>query len=400
LAFVLISCSRQGQLALSTRPAPLNFQVGESGSGSFTLANQGNAPLAYTLSTDSSNIKFSKTTGRISEKRSETVKLIATCESLGTSSETILVQSDGGEATLEVALNCTTAPNSTYNIDIRFIGDTTTDEQKAAFAQAELRWEGIITEEFEDAVLPAPNEIDSRLTQFCDPAEPNLTGETVDDLIILAKVGPIDGAGSPTSGNILAQAGPVLIRTGGDQLTLLGCMIFDEADIDELLRGGSFTNVVTHEMGHVLGIGTFWDEFFDRACPRAGNVGFTGTNSVIEFGVLTQTVDDAKPLIETQGGPGTACGHWDEGFYDAELMTGLAEAPGIRMPLSKLTIASLEDIGYTVDYSQADEYALPTCKPNCQLTEPQTQGGAWEVLLQPVASIDAKGNIVLLRQAE
>ena len=34
-------------------------------------------------------------------------------------------------------------------------------------------------------------------------------------------------------------------------------------------------------------------------------------------------------------------------------MTGFVDR---NMPISKLTIASLEDIGYTVDYSAADEY--------------------------------------------
>jgi len=38
-----------------------------------------------------------------------------------------------------------------------------------------------------------------------------------------------------------------------------------------------------------------------------------------------------------------------------ELMTGKVDG-AITFPLSKLTIASLEDLGYTVDYSAADDY--------------------------------------------
>lgn len=37
-------------------------------------------------------------------------------------------------------------------------------------------------------------------------------------------------------------------------------------------------------------------------------------------------------------------------------MTGFAENNGIAMPLSKLSIATLEDIGYTVNYAAAEEY--------------------------------------------
>ena len=38
-----------------------------------------------------------------------------------------------------------------------------------------------------------------------------------------------------------------------------------------------------------------------------------------------------------------------------ELMTGKVDG-ATSFPLSKLTIASLEDLGYTVDYSAADDY--------------------------------------------
>ena len=40
-------------------------------------------------------------------------------------------------------------------------------------------------------------------------------------------------------------------------------------------------------------------------------------------------------------------------------MTGYAESSG-NMPLSILTIAALEDLGYSVDYSAAEAYSLAT----------------------------------------
>ena len=46
--------------------------------------------------------------------------------------------------------------------------------------------------------------------------------------------------------------------------------------------------------------------------------------------------------------------HWDEDCLLDELMTGYVV--GTRMPLSTLTIASLEDSGYPVDYSVAGVY--------------------------------------------
>ena len=39
-------------------------------------------------------------------------------------------------------------------------------------------------------------------------------------------------------------------------------------------------------------------------------------------------------------------------------MTGYAESTG-TMPLSRLTIAAMQDLGYAVNYAAADSYSLP-----------------------------------------
>ena len=59
--------------------------------------------------------------------------------------------------------------------------------------------------------------------------------------------------------------------------------------------------------------------------------------------------------MEKDGGEGTRGGHWDEKCMDKELMTGYVEG-GPPMPISKLTLASVEDLGYTVNYGVADAY--------------------------------------------
>ena len=61
--------------------------------------------------------------------------------------------------------------------------------------------------------------------------------------------------------------------------------------------------------------------------------------------------------LETGGGPGTAGAHWSEAAFGNELMTGFIS--GIPDPLSTVTIGSLQDMGYTVNYSAADAYTLP-----------------------------------------
>ena len=61
--------------------------------------------------------------------------------------------------------------------------------------------------------------------------------------------------------------------------------------------------------------------------------------------------------LETTGGAGTVNAHWSEAVFDTELMTGFAESNS-NMPLSRLTIAALADLGYQVDYGAADSYQL------------------------------------------
>ena len=62
------------------------------------------------------------------------------------------------------------------------------------------------------------------------------------------------------------------------------------------------------------------------------------------------------PPVENLFGAGTAGAHWRESVFHAELMTGFIEVPGVQMPLSRITIASMKDLGYDVDYSQADTF--------------------------------------------
>lgn len=61
--------------------------------------------------------------------------------------------------------------------------------------------------------------------------------------------------------------------------------------------------------------------------------------------------------MENTGGPGTADGHWRETVFRNEMMSGFIAAPG--NPLSRMTAASLGDLGYKVDLRAAEPYVLP-----------------------------------------
>jgi hypothetical protein len=130
-------------------------------------------------------------------------------------------------------------------------------------------------------------------------------------------------------------------------------MEFDTSDLDRLAETGRLGDVILHEMGHVLGLGTSWlltgfvtDLLIDPAYTGRG-----GVAAHQELGGVRYV-----PL-ENEGGLGTVIGHWRESTFGDELMTGFLGGQPARM--SRMTIAALSDLGYGVDLSQADPYDLP-----------------------------------------
>jgi hypothetical protein len=61
--------------------------------------------------------------------------------------------------------------------------------------------------------------------------------------------------------------------------------------------------------------------------------------------------------VENGGGPGTRDAHWRESVFFDELMTGYV-GPGRDLPLSRVTIASLADLGYQINMAAADPFRL------------------------------------------
>ncbi|MEW2400290.1 leishmanolysin-related zinc metalloendopeptidase [Streptomyces sp. NPDC046862] len=232
------------------------------------------------------------------------------------------------------------ATTSPFQIEVRFLGGLT-NSQKSVFAEAADRWTRVIVGDLETAIIN------------------DLTGTVViDDLLIDAEGVPIDGVNHVP--NILGQAGPTRFRrddaASGAGLPAKGRMRFDSADLAQMEEEGSLLDVITHEMGHVLGIGTVWQDFgFLKNFPGPDPT-FVGPGAMEEFGRLTGE-GPAPVSVANVGGPGSAGGHWRESVFDNELMS--PNIDGSNNPLSRLTVASLRDLGYTVDLDAAQDYELP-----------------------------------------
>lgn len=223
---------------------------------------------------------------------------------------------------------------SPFTIVVRFLGGLTATQQDA-FAKAADRWATVI-------VGDLPNVL--------------VDGEEVDDVVILAQGVDIDGPGQ-----VLGQAGPTHFRPPAAGvaagLPAMGIMSFDTADLTDMEAAGTLNDVITHEMGHVLGIGTLWRLKGLLKGPNTNNPTFVGRAAMDEYARMRGDGAGRRVPVENTGGAGTRNGHWRETVFRTELMSGFISAVG--NPLSRLTAASLADLGYQVDLDRAEQFQLP-----------------------------------------
>lgn len=233
----------------------------------------------------------------------------------------------GGEVGAEAALAAAVSP---FTIVVRFLGGLT-ENQKNAFKAAADRWTSVIVGD-----LPSVQ----------------VDGEAIDDILIEAQGRDIDGPGK-----VLGQASPTHLRApNAGQFAFLpakGRMSFDTSDMTVMEQRNTLGDVITHEMGHVLGVGTVWDVKELLRDAGTNNPTFSGQRAMAEYGQLQGTGPKRVP-VENTGGMGTADSHWRETIFRNELMSGFVSQAG--NPLSRVTAASLKDIGYEVNMDAAEPF--------------------------------------------
>jgi hypothetical protein len=232
-----------------------------------------------------------------------------------------------------------------YNIELRFLS-AVSPSQVEAFTRAEQKWESLVVGDVYDEVM-------NEGPATCLPDTPAIN-ERVDDVLIFATVGPIDGPG-----RAVGSASPCWIRDRGF-LPLVGVMVFDVQDIEDVERDGLLDALFLHEMGHVLGFGPMWryhDLLADPAESGGADPHFTGRRAIAAFNSAGgASYAGAKVPVENAYGLGTNDNHWRESVLGNEVMTGFID-DGVN-PLSAITVTSFADMGYKVDLSGADRYTF------------------------------------------
>jgi hypothetical protein len=277
-----------------------------------------------------------------------------------------------------VVFSATAVATTSFDIEVRFLKPLSAS-QRQAFTVAERHWQRVITGDVRDARLNAE-------ASTCGEGSPAVD-EVVDDVIILVTVEAIDGPGGT-----LASAGPCWIRDDGS-LPILGAMKFDAADLAGIEADGTIADVILHEMGHVLGIGSLWTYQGLLADPAASNgtdPHFTGARAIAAFDRVGGTgYTGRKVPVENTGEQGTPDGHWRESVMGNELMTGYIA--GTPNPLSLVTVESLADQGYSVSTAAADPYNLATALQAIRLGPVRLMGD--DRLKVPIRAVNAEGRV-------
>ena len=261
----------------------------------------------------------------------------------GSATQTLVVTSPSLPG-VSATFTASAAPGAAYSVCARFVGDGGTPRQRQAVTTAVQRWQRVITGPAQASPLNEP-------ANRCFAGAPALN-ETVEDLLVFVQIAVIDGPG-----NTVARAGPCTVHLPSG-LTQMGLLQLDSTDMELLLGQGTLDNMVTHEFGHVLGFGTLWRSSFRNLLGGAGTDDpfFAGASARAEFALLFRSYAGNAVPVENTGDVGTRDSHWRRRVFNNELMQGFSQA---NMPMSRVTVGSLGDLGYTVDLSKADLFVFP-----------------------------------------
>jgi hypothetical protein len=224
----------------------------------------------------------------------------------------------------EQTFDWSVAPAGFELIQYNYRDITYSPEQIAFIEAARTFWNSVLTQPLAPVTL-----VDGT---------PNYTQIKIDIRAI-----PIDGVG----GGAAAVGTPTGFPRPGTGQTSSGAVTLDIDDLDNVTSNGYLDNLVIHEIGHVLGIGTTTD---NAGIDLVSGGVYSGAKAVAEYSVLTGNPETTLPM-EADGH------HLNEATFGEMLMT---PSGGFNPPVPRLIIAILEDLGYTgVNYAPADPYTLP-----------------------------------------
>ena len=340
----------------------------------------GNVPVTFTPGPNSGSV----TAGTTTTDPATGTAFVGSWTLGSTATQTLVASSSalpGKSATFTA-----TAVQTQFNLEVRFVGEGASAVVREAFTTAANKWRRVIVGDVHNVRAEIA-------AGWCGTTWLPAISEVINDVVIYARIASIDGPGS-----VLGRATPCAVGSTS-RLPVLGLMEFDLDDMNTLVSRGLLTDVVLHEMGHVLGVGTLW-----TASGRTLLVGrntedphFTGPVARAQFAALNTVTYSGNPIpVENTGGQGTRDAHWRESIFGRELMQGFAKAGG--MPLSRITTGSLQDLGYLVNLNGSDGYSL-TAPLRLDALGPAPLPLGDDIIDAPLVELDQAGRPRVIRPA-
>ena len=269
-------------------------------------------------------------------------------------------------------------------IELLFI-DQPTVPQRQAFDAAVSRWAALIPGKLE----PVPVNFAAGACGSNSPA----INQVVDDLLVCVSLEPIDG--------LLGTLGfaQVLSARQSNGLPIVAHLTIDTDDVARLEASGRLVDLILHELGHALGFGTLWaGKGFLQNPSLPINPGadthFDGLSAITAFDAIggnAYTGGQKVPVENQEGGTGTRDSHWRLTAFTNELMTGFLTTGA--NPLSRVTVASLGDLGYSVDEGGADAFQLFLAAPPAVGEEVEMFPLGDDVLRGTIYLLDEQGRV-------
>ena len=303
---------------------------------------------------------------------------------------TIDVVDDSTFVTLRTALEVEVVEVDTTKLNIEWVdvnGNLPT-VVSAAIDSAVDRW-GEILADVRDVRVPP--EVAPHLGCFGVAPPKHYMG--IDDLLIWVTGRSLDGPGGTLAGAaqcFLREASGVRRRNGLHQ-PAVGFVLLDLDDIPRLVERNLLVPTITHEIGHILGIGMgeevegSW--YQQGVCANDPNRCFNGrlAGPYVPGPGAIAAFDSAggrsveghdiffgrKVPIEPGFSSGSSGNHWSEFWLDNELMTAIVDRES--NPLSRITARIFEDMGLALRpgwENAVDDYCILTINAAGRGTHP------------------------------
>ena len=248
----------------------------------------------------------------------------------------------------------TVEEDSSFDIELVFVeGHRFSAEHVELMQAAARRWEAIITEDLPDteftSAIDMEDDFDWWAARWKDTrGRVVVQPGTVDDLRIYVSTRPPQGTLT------LGWGGAFLFRTLPSGLPDMGTVVIAESflnasNVDPEWHAEAIRSVMVHEIAHVLGFGSSW--MWEGWLVEGADSHFQGPEARVFFDLAGgESYSGNKVPVQIDGG------HWREAVFGDEMMSPTA---GLYEDLSSVTLGAMHDMGYRVDFTQADPYALP-----------------------------------------